>query len=130
MPYNSSTLTQLLQDGLGGGCQTSVVVTASTEPNHAAETMHALRFGERALGIENIGQLNLQSGVSAIDALDAEISDLAAQIKKQERWENRVITRTDIDGEETVVKSVLVGAEDLRGKYEELLLMRDEMAGR
>ena len=51
------------------------------------------------------------------------------RIKAEERWENRVILREDVEGVEKVLKSELVGAEELRARYEELLQAKAEMVG-
>lgn len=51
------------------------------------------------------------------------------RIKEEERWENKVILRKDAEGVEKLIKSELVGAEELRTRYEELLQAKSEMMG-
>ena len=38
---------------LGGSARTSLVVTCSPEPEHVGETMGTMRFGQRAMRVEN-----------------------------------------------------------------------------
>lgn len=59
VPYRDSKLTQLLRNCLGGNARTAVVVTASQEPQHAGESLSALRFGARASLVQNLARQNL-----------------------------------------------------------------------
>ncbi len=129
IPFHNSTLTMILQAGLGGNAKTSVIVTGSMEAKHTLETLQSMRFGEQCGRIENIESLHILSGSSAIETLNKEIAELEARIKATERWENVVVKRTDAEGEETIIKSMLVGAEDLRVRYESLLATRIELVG-
>ena len=56
-------------------------------------------------------------------------AELEVEIRDTERWENRVMTREDADGPETYIESVLVGADDLRGAYEDLLATKRQLVG-
>ena len=104
VPFSDSKLTQLLRPGLGGGCRTACLVCAAPEDANAAETVQALRFGERAAGLETIqhGGLALSR---ALEALDARIANVERAIKAKERWEERtrvvtsqVAAYDDMDG--------------------------------
>lgn len=129
VPYYASTLTSLLKGALGGNSRTSLVVTCSAEAQHATETMQALNFGIRCRSVENESTAQMSGGTAAIDAIDAKLRELEEEIRATERWENRVLTREDADGVETYVESVLVGADHLRVKYEELLTTKRQLVG-
>jgi len=129
VPYQDSKLTMLLSMALGGEARTCVVVTASMESAHATETLQALRFGEHCARVEN--KLTLQSAdlVMRVKTLDDKIAEAEKFIKENERWENKVEIRKDIDGDERILKSVLVGAEDHRQQLEVLLKERRALLG-
>jgi len=129
IPYKNSTLTQLLSGALGGNSRTSVVVTCSTEPQHASESMSALTFGKKSMNITNTAEMEMRLGTSAIDAIDARLKELEEKIRTTERWENQIVIRKDLDGEEKQLKSVLVGAEDLREEYEGLIARKVALVG-
>ena len=129
VPFWSSTLTSLLQDALGGRSRTSVLIAASMDPRDSLETMHALRFGELCRSVKNEAGVSINASAAAVAALNEQLAQLQERISKEERWETVHVTRKDIEGDETVVKSVLVGAEKLRTKYEEILATRDNLVG-
>ena len=79
--------------------------------------------------VENEGTYDLLSGEDMTSTLDAELKELEERIAASERWETQVIRRQDIDGEEVLLKTVPVGAEHLRARYEELLEMRRSLVG-
>jgi kinesin family protein 5 len=87
VPFQDSKLTMLLSTGLGGDCKTSIVICGSLEPRHAAETLAALRFGERCALVETEAKnrANLLAGVLA--KIEAEIVNLEKLIVQKERWE-------------------------------------------
>lgn len=130
VPYYASTLTSLLKGALGGNSRTSLVVTCSAAAEHATETMQALNFGLRCRRVENSAtSLRMSGGTAAIDAINARLAELEVEIRNTERWENRLMTREDVDGPETYIESVLVGADDLRGAYEDLLATKRQLVG-
>eukprot|EP00041_Stephanoeca_diplocostata_P021188 m.488079 g.488079 ORF g.488079 m.488079 type:complete len:675 (-) comp21763_c0_seq1:456-2480(-) len=131
VPYNLSTLTTILQRSLGGNCRTSLIVTGTMDPVHVTETIQTLSFGETCMDIENEALIERRSAgsVKALELIDAELADLLDRIQSEERWENRVRTREDVDGTETFIESVLVGAEDLRARYEDLLSTKQQLVG-
>lgn len=100
------------------------------EEGHTEETLHALRFGQQCSLVQASGQLQAVNSSAMVKGIAAELSQLEEQIRREERWENRVVTRLDAeDGEEKVLQSVLVGAEQARARYEHLLALRDELLG-
>jgi len=115
IPYQDSMLTQLLQMALGGNSRTSVVITTSMEPRDAVETIQTLRFGERCARVKNKGTTQSQNlATDAIQAINNQLEVLQQQISSEERWE---------DGKP-------VGAEDLRARFEDLILHRKSLIGR
>ena len=93
MPYSDNRLTELLRDALGGRSKTVVVVAARLEPPNAAETLHALRFGERCRQVsETVGGATMSTAVGLIEALTARIAECEAAIEAKERWETRTET--------------------------------------
>lgn len=142
VPYHNSKLTQLLQPGLSGRAQTVVVVCASPEPEDAAETMEALRFGELCAVLESSAKMPTASLMAqTLRTLDSEIARVEALIKAKERWEVVTVHRADeraladqsgLDHArqtERLVTTKLVGAEAEREELEELLARRRELVG-
>lgn len=130
IPYQDSKLTMLLSSALGGNSKTLVVVTASMEARHALETVQALRFGERCGNVANRAQMNSATLQRTLDRIDKEVEECEELIKRFERWETvRVVRKDEFDGEEVVVKSMLVGAEEHRDRMEALLARRRELLG-
>lgn len=131
VPYVASTLTQLLSGALGGHSRSSLVVTCSMASHHAAETMHALDFGMKSMNIVNKTDRyhNMRQGFAAIDAINTRLKELEEEIQRSERWENKVVVRQDLEGEERQLVSVLVGAEHLRKEYESLIARKLELVG-
>jgi len=59
VPYRNSKLTRLLQRSLGGNAKTVLIVCANPAPEDAAETLSALRFGQRAQLVRNVVSRNV-----------------------------------------------------------------------
>jgi len=129
IPYQDSKLTMLLSSALGGSSKTVVLVTGSLDPTHAVETLQTLRFAERCGQIENRADLSTRALREMLAALDREVGEVEELIKKSERWETRQEVRQDMEGQEVVSVSVLVGAEEHRKQLERLLSRRREMLG-
>ena len=150
VPYQDDKLTTLLQTSLGGGGTTLVLVAARPEAAHASETMQALRFGETCSLVELKAAAadGAKTAAAALQALDAEVEAVEAQIRAKERWETRVVRRkdaraglafseagaaptaylTDNPNEEYKV-SGLFGAEVERMRLEQLLGIRRGLLG-
>ena len=58
VPYRDSKLTMILKDCLGGSAFAVLVVCVSPSQRQAAETLSALRFGQRAKAMKNAPLLN------------------------------------------------------------------------
>ena len=89
-------------------------------------------FGERCQTVELQGGSHSSNSVGeeAIVALNAEMARLETAIKAAETWHTERIVRRDVDGsEEVLLKTVLIGAEDLRAQYEQLLDTRRALLG-
>jgi kinesin family protein 5 len=61
VPYRDSKLTRLLQSSLGGNAKTALVVTVTTSPTDAQETLSTLQFGQRAMQVAVRAQRNVLS---------------------------------------------------------------------
>lgn len=129
VPYQDSKLTQLLSDALGGSSRTTIIVTASLDPQHAVETVQSLRFGERCSTVQNTAGLRGNALQKAIAGLTSGIHALETEIQKKERWEQRRVVRKDIEGTEVMCISVVTGAEEERRKLESLLTQRRKLLG-
>lgn len=74
VPYYESKLTMLLQPALGGNARTTVMVTAAPEKEFADETVAAMRFGERAAGVQNTSTQATASMAEVLRSMDAAIA--------------------------------------------------------
>ncbi len=154
IPYQDSKLTQILQSSLGGESRTTIICCACPAEWNASESVHTLRFAENCSHV-SLQQLRAngngaESGGGVLDGfkralatIDSEIDGLEDQIRTKERWETKVVERTDLDtvaGEfgrwwdrttktETVKATVLVGAEVEREALEKCLARRKQLMG-
>jgi len=126
VPYQDSKLTMLLSPALGGDAKLGVVLAAATEASHATETVQALRFGERCANVDlaDRGVATSAKLLADLQRIDSEMEEVELRIKQDERWENVIIMRPDLDGEERITKSVLVGAEKWHARMEQLAEQR------
>lgn len=142
VPYQNSKLTMLLKDALGGTSRTLVFCTASMDSRHALESLQTLRFGERCGQVQQRPDADKAASVqAALRQLEADIQAVEAEIVRKERWETRLIRRTDVDTvagsfgdptytrEEVIPTSVLVGAEKDREDLEVLLQRQMDLQG-
>ena len=94
IPYRDSKLTRILQDSLGGNSKTVLIIAMSPSSYNAPESLSTMRFGMRAKSIENKVTVNqtrspeelealLERAEKAIDAQDAQIQALQAELKSQ-----------------------------------------------
>jgi hypothetical protein len=132
VPYADSRLTLLLAAGLGGNSKTMVIVCGSRENQNAAETLQALRFGERCSQVQNTASGSAAALARALAELAAKIEQCEAEIKEKEKWVERKISRPDPDapgGIETVTTTVLAGAEKERLQLVHLVRQRKQLLG-
>ncbi len=69
VPYRDSKLTHLLQDSLGGNCQTTIVATVSPSVLAFDETVSTLKFADRASAIGNNPVVNTSRDLGSVLAL-------------------------------------------------------------
>jgi kinesin family protein 5 len=140
IPYQDSKLTMLLSSGLGGDSKTTVVVCASREPQHMAETLSTLRFGEECASVRTRVRKGVAVIASLVEEVDARMKVLGDLIRSKERWVNKKVVRVDtnfeagtleatLGGQEQVMTSVLEGAEKERKELEMLVIRRAELVG-
>jgi hypothetical protein len=140
IPYQDSKLTMLLSTGLGGDSKTSVIICGNMDSAHAAETLNALRFGEKCSKVEQQARNNAAILASVLAKIDQDVAALEALIVQKERWVERTEQRVDalaeqgtmeaaIGGVETKKVYVVMGAEEERIRLEELLLRKAELTG-
>lgn len=135
VPYSSSKLTMLLSSALGGDSKTTIIVCASEEPEHSAETIAALNFGQSCLGISNKAKSGKALIHDVIKTIDSEITFCEGLIKEKEKWEVRHDSRELKPGNERQLDfeirktTVLFGAEKERKRLAELLQKRAELTG-
>eukprot|EP00397_Hematodinium_sp_SG-2012_P008316 GEMP01008373.1.p1 GENE.GEMP01008373.1~~GEMP01008373.1.p1 ORF type:complete len:857 (+),score=178.66 GEMP01008373.1:699-3269(+) len=76
--FNSSKLTSLLRDALGGNCRTRMIATISPMRSHREETLTTLDFAEQMMGITCLVKVNMHKKIDLRD----EINRLTAQYKQ------------------------------------------------
>ena len=69
VPYRDSKLTRLLQDSLGGTAKTTLIVNLSPALDNFLETQSTLRFGQRAMRIENHAVVNVRRSADVLERL-------------------------------------------------------------
>ena len=143
VPYQDSKLTMLLSPAIGGDSKATVMVCCSKADADSVETLQALRFGETCSTVQNAAGVNSSAIQDIIAAMDQEIVDLEATIKRKERWEHQETVRLDNlveegtyeatlaaqKGGEVVRTGVIVGAEAERARLEEVIVKRAELTG-
>jgi hypothetical protein len=90
VPYRDSKLTRLLKDALGGNTKTVMIACVSPASSTYEETLHTLKYAERARRIQlsatrNIkeAQVHVSEYKSIIASLKAEIESLKLQIRSK-----------------------------------------------
>ncbi|KAK9268639.1 hypothetical protein L1049_000396 [Liquidambar formosana] len=73
IPYNSSCLTHLLRESLGGNAKLTVICAISPDNKSNGETLSTLRFGQRAKSIRNEPVIN--------EITEDDVNDLSDQIR-------------------------------------------------
>jgi hypothetical protein len=86
VPFANSKLTMLLASGLGGNSKTSVIVCASQEEQHSAETINALIFGQSCRQVSNTVRTQSDMLGDLMQELDREIASCEERIRKNEKW--------------------------------------------
>lgn len=132
VPFQESLLTQILEGAIGGNSRTSVIVTGTMASAHVIETQQTLAFGESCMSVESLGMVGRigTGAASVLSNIESELATLLEKIKTKERWVTRVVSREDsLDGTEVVRQAVLVGAEEERARYEELLATKQRLIG-
>ena len=102
------------------------------EPQHAAETLAAFRFGEACMVVENAASSGANGIAALLAKLDAAIAKTESAIQAKERWEVRsVMQEVDEFGDGGGLRQYteLVGAEAERARLTELLKERRELVG-
>ncbi|GMF30850.1 unnamed protein product [Phytophthora lilii] len=90
IPYRDSKLTRLLQSSLGGNAKTHLLLTCSANSQHLEETVSTLRFGSRAMNIQNSPHINNESAGVGIEynelltTLQNKIENLHSYIRQLE----------------------------------------------
>ncbi|KAJ8754825.1 hypothetical protein K2173_015337 [Erythroxylum novogranatense] len=74
MPYNSSCLTHLLQESLGGNAKLTVICNIPSDTRNDGETLRTLRFGQRVKAIKNDPVIN--------EISEDDVNNLSDQIRQ------------------------------------------------
>lgn len=72
--------------------------------------VQALRFGERCANVVNRTSVTARTLQEMLEALDIQIETAEEEVRKNERWEMRRVVRADLEGDESINTTVLVGA--------------------
>merc|ERR1719174_2975574 len=133
----------ILQEALGGSARTTVLATATMDPDHADESLQTLRFAEMCSQVQKRQEESQAASVrEALSQITKEITQVEAAIVAKERWETKLVRRRDVDTvggafgegktwvrEEVIPTSVLVGAEAEREQLERLLKKKRDLEG-
>eukprot|EP00761_Pharyngomonas_kirbyi_P009272 gb/GECH01009288.1/.p1 GENE.gb/GECH01009288.1/~~gb/GECH01009288.1/.p1 ORF type:complete len:1001 (+),score=267.65 gb/GECH01009288.1/:1-3003(+) len=94
VPYRDSKLTRLLQDSLGGGGKTHLIVTIGPSFRHVKETLSSLQFGSRAMRV--IGSVKKHQDIdykalsiklqALLDEAESKIYSLSHQIEERKDY--------------------------------------------
>ncbi|DBA96954.1 hypothetical protein WJX77_010368 [Trebouxia sp. C0004] len=83
IPYRDSKLTHLLQDSLGGNCNTTIIATISPSALAFEETCATLKFADRARNIVNRATVNLHTDYKLeLELKTAEVKRLTGLLAK------------------------------------------------
>eukprot|EP00891_Asterochloris_glomerata_P002891 jgi/Astpho2/2891/fgenesh1_pg.00050_%23_142_t len=83
IPYRDSKLTHLLQDSLGGNCNTMIIATISPSILAFEETCNTLKFADRARNITNRVTVNLKTDLKQeLELKNSEIRRLTELLAK------------------------------------------------
>lgn len=66
VPYRDSKLTRILQDSLGGNSRTAMIINCSPHMRNISETVSSLRFGARAMNVQNVPRVNKELSASEL----------------------------------------------------------------
>ncbi|KAI5065784.1 hypothetical protein GOP47_0018408 [Adiantum capillus-veneris] len=99
VPIRDSKLTRLLRDSFGGSARTSLIITIGPSPQHRAETMSTILFGQRAMKVENMVKLREEFDYKSLcRKLEADLDRLIAENERQ----NKVV----LDAEEQLQRGM------------------------
>lgn len=141
VPFKESKLTMLLSGGLGGNSKTSIIVCGNMHSEHAAETMAALRFGEKCALLEiELKRNNISILNGLLHNIEEEMKLLNQAIKEKEKWEIVTEHRIDVNAEEGTMEAafaqerkvitVVRGAEAERKRLAYLLEQKEQLTGK
>nr|GMC76424.1 kinesin-like protein KIN12A [Ipomoea batatas] len=90
VPYNSSCLTHLLKESLGGNAKLSVICTISQDYKHMSDTISTLRFGKLVKLMQNDPVIN--------EISEDDVNDLSDQIRLLKEELIRAKTNVNVFG--------------------------------
>jgi len=137
IPYRDSKLTRLLQDSLGGNAKTSMVVTIGPAMKHVDETLSSLKFGRRAMHVQNKPRINqkidykglcmelqgkLYEKSELLNAADTKIFEMKqelSKLKENQKSEESILKERNINQENKTI--------EINGKIDKKLLKMQEI---
>ena len=81
VPYERSTLTQVLREALGGNCRTTMLATVSPSDVNYDDSLAVLRYAERARRIRNKAVVNHEPTHLLVTNLKEENKKLMEQLQ-------------------------------------------------
>ena len=92
LPFRDSKLTRILQSSLGGNARTSIICTVSPALSNMEQTVSTLRFGMRAIKVQNHAKVNeialenalINKQKQSIAALQGQLEDISAELEQDE----------------------------------------------
>eukprot|EP00239_Pterosperma_sp_CCMP1384_P000083 CAMPEP_0197846354 /NCGR_PEP_ID=MMETSP1438-20131217/3106_1 /TAXON_ID=1461541 /ORGANISM="Pterosperma sp., Strain CCMP1384" /LENGTH=825 /DNA_ID=CAMNT_0043457965 /DNA_START=38 /DNA_END=2515 /DNA_ORIENTATION=+ len=125
VPYRESKLTRLVKDSFGGTARTSLVVTVGPAVTYYNETSNTIKFGQRAIKIENSlrkRELIDYKGLckqqqQQVDLLTAALEN--SELDKEEAQQNSAALQAMLDKESEIERKAAEEMEKLRKQIEE-----------
>eukprot|EP01084_Bolivina_argentea_P222460 376538_1 len=88
IPYQSSKLTKLLSDSLGGNSKTHLIVTCSTHISCKKDTIATLRFAQKAKQVKNLNNKNKKKTILQLEKQVIELQIEMESIKQEDNNNN------------------------------------------
>lgn len=124
IPYRESKLTRLLKDSFGGSARTSLVVCVGPSQNFHSETINTIKFGQRAIKIENSLRRRELVDYKALCRMQMEQLDLLTSA-----LENAELARESAEADCTAMQAIIDKESDIENqRNEEMKRLMEQLA--
>eukprot|EP00241_Pyramimonas_parkeae_P004462 CAMPEP_0114246730 /NCGR_PEP_ID=MMETSP0058-20121206/12634_1 /TAXON_ID=36894 /ORGANISM="Pyramimonas parkeae, CCMP726" /LENGTH=813 /DNA_ID=CAMNT_0001359967 /DNA_START=215 /DNA_END=2656 /DNA_ORIENTATION=+ len=114
IPYRESKLTRLLKDSFGGSARTSLIVCVGPSVNYHSETTNTVKFGQRAIKIENSLRRRELVDYKALCRMQMEQLDLLTSA-----LENAELARESAEADCTAMQAIIDKESDIENQRNE-----------